>query len=133
MFSAVATTGVTKLYGRQRALGGVDLTLRPGRLCALLGPNGAGKSPLLGILSTLVRPTSGQVRYQAEGEGRPLAPHEVRGAIGVLAHESLVYGELSAVENLTFWGSLYDVPDLGRRAGAMLDVVGLDPAARARP
>jgi ABC-type multidrug transport system ATPase subunit len=61
VFAAVSTTGVTKLYGRQRALGGVDLVLRPGRLCALLGPNGAGKSTLLGILSTLVRPTAGQV------------------------------------------------------------------------
>ena len=58
-FQEVRASGLTKLYGRHRALGGVDLTLRAGSLCALLGPNGAGKSTLLGILSTLVRPTSG--------------------------------------------------------------------------
>jgi heme exporter protein A len=130
-FHEVRASGLTKLYGRHRALGGVDLTLRAGSLCALLGPNGAGKSTLLGILSTLVRPTSGKVVFAADG--RELEPREVRAAIGVLAHEPMVYAELSALENLRFFGALYDVPEIGRRAAELLDDVGLDVEARQRP
>ncbi len=125
----VLVHGVTKLFGRQRALAGVDLELRAGRLCALLGPNGAGKSTLLGILSTLVRPTSGTVEY---GDGT-LSPPDVRRTIGLLAHEPLVYGELTAVENLHFWAGLYSVNDASTRAAALLDEVGLDADARLRP
>ncbi len=130
-FHEVQARGLTKLYGRHRALGGVDLTLRAGSLCALLGPNGAGKSTLLGILSTLVRPTSGKVAFAADG--RELEPREVRAAIGVLAHEPMVYAELSAVENLLFFGRLYDVADVTRRSAELLDEVGLDAEARVRP
>src|SRR5262249_39594207 len=128
VISRVLVEGVTKLYGRQRALGGVTIGLRPGRRTALMGPNGAGKSTLIGILSTLVRPSSGRVDV-----GGLDTPRAVRAAIGVLAHDSLVYPELSAVENLRFWGGLYDVPDVAARATAMLDEVGLDASARQRP
>ena len=131
-FDAVSLDGVSKTFGRQRALGGVSLRLEKGRLCALVGPNGAGKSTLVGVLSTLVRPTAGVVRYEATGAAAP-APHEVRAAIGVLAHESFVYGELDAVENLSFWASLYGVADAPRRVASLLDQVGLDAAARRRP
>lgn len=125
---SVRVESVSKIYGRQRALGGVNLELRAGELTALMGPNGAGKSTLIGILSTLVRPTSGRVRV-----GDLAEPRDVRAAIGVLAHEPLIYPELTAVENLRFWGGLYDVPDAPRRAAALLDHVGLDGAARTRP
>jgi heme exporter protein A len=129
-FDQVEARGLTKLFGRHRALGGVDVTLRAGRLCALLGPNGAGKSTLLGILSTLVRPTSGEVRFAAAG--RDLEAREIRAGIGVLAHEAMVYGELSGLENLRFFARLYDVPDAEARATALLDEVGLDKEARQR-
>jgi heme exporter protein A len=129
-FESVTARSLTKLFGRHRALSSVDLTLRAGRLCAVLGPNGAGKSTLVGILSTLVRPTSGTVVY---GESAPLEPRDVRASIGVLAHESLVYGELTAVENLRFYATLYDVADGSRRATELLDEVGLDEEARDRP
>ena len=128
---SISVEGVTKLFGRQRALGGVDLELGAGRLAAILGPNGAGKSTLIGVLSSLVRPTKGVVAYRAGGKA--LAAREVRAALGVLAHESFLYGELTAVENLRFYGSLYDVPDLGRRLAEVLDEVGLEPEARLRP
>jgi heme exporter protein A len=128
VIAAVRVEGVAKSYGRQRALGGVTLELVPGRMCALLGPNGAGKSTLIGILSTLVRPSAGRVDV-----GGLVASRDVRAAIGVMAHDSLVYPELTAVENLRFWGGLYDVPDLARRAAELLDQVGLDQAARLRP
>jgi heme exporter protein A len=130
-FDAVIVEGVSKLYGRQRALSGVSLELAAGRLTALVGPNGAGKSTLVGVLSTLVRPSSGRVRYV--GAGKAPTPPEIRGAIGVLAHDSFLYGELDAIENLSFWASLYDVPDATRRALDLLDQVGLEPSARRRP
>jgi heme exporter protein A len=130
-FERVTARGLTKLYGRHRALAGVSLSLEPGKLCALLGPNGAGKSTLLGILSTLVRPTSGEVVFEAGGQA--LEPLEVRRGIGVLAHEAMVYGELSAIENLRFFAGLYDVPRADERASQLLDEVGLDQEARVRP
>jgi heme exporter protein A len=130
-FSEVSAQGLTKLYGRHRALGGVDLTVGAGRLCALLGPNGAGKSTLLGILSTLVRPTSGTVRFT--GAGAEVDAHDARAAIGLLAHEPMVYGELSALENLRFFAALYGVAGADARARALLDEVGLANEARTRP
>ncbi len=128
----VTAAKVAKRYGHERALGGVDVELRRGSLCALLGPNGAGKSTLLGILSTLIRPTGGEVRYHQDGAVRE-PDDELRREIGVLAHASLCYGELTAVENLRFFGGLYAVDALDARVDELLAEVGLDAAARARP
>jgi heme exporter protein A len=128
VIASVRVQGVSKTFGRQRALGGVTLELVAGRVTALMGPNGAGKSTLIGVLSTLVRPNAGRVDVGGLSD-----PRAVRAAIGVLAHDSLVYPELTAVENLRFWGGLYDVPDVAARAAALLDEVGLDAAARLRP
>jgi heme exporter protein A len=123
-FDRVTVRGVTKVFDRQRALAGVDLELRAGRMCALLGPNGAGKSTLLGILSTLTRPTSGEVRY---GElTHDVAARKLRGAIGLVAHESFLYADLTARENLRFWEGLYGVRG---RAQGLLARVGLEHAA----
>ncbi|ACY15856.1 ABC transporter ATP-binding protein [Haliangium ochraceum] len=129
---SVQVDKLSKRYGHHRALGGVSCELRAGSMCALLGPNGAGKSTLLGILSTLVKPTGGSVRY-ADQAGDEIPARDVRRHIGVLAHSSLVYGELSAIENLLFYGRLYQVADLEARARALLDEVGLDDKARQRP
>jgi heme exporter protein A len=125
---SITVSGVSKRYGHQRALAGVDLELTAGAPGALLGPNGAGKSTLLGILSTLIRPTGGQVRY---GDGKADGD-DLRRSIGVLAHSAFVYGELTAVENLEFYARLYDVADAGARAAGLLDEVGLDERARHR-
>jgi heme exporter protein A len=126
--NSIQTVELTKRYGHHRALASVDLELAAGSVCALLGPNGAGKSTLLGILSTLVRPTAGKVVYAPEAAGV-----ELRAQIGLLAHDSLIYGELTAIENLDFWGKLYNVEDLGDRVAALLDRVGLDAKAQRRP
>jgi heme exporter protein A len=130
----VRVAGVGKRYGSMRALGttkgGVDLELRRGSLTALLGPNGAGKTTLLGILSTLIRPSAGEVRY-LDGEAVRKADDVLRREIGVLAHASLCYGELTGTENLRFFAGLYGVAD--GRVDALLDEVGLDARARARP
>jgi heme exporter protein A len=133
-FDRVEAIGLQRTFGRQRAVGGpgpkggVDLTLRAGEAVALLGPNGAGKSTLVGILATLVSPSAGTVRY-----GDQEADAEVRRAIGVIAHESLCYGDLDARENVTFFARLYGVPDPARRADEMIARVGLSDEAARRP
>ncbi|MFT3698457.1 MAG: ABC transporter ATP-binding protein [Kofleriaceae bacterium] len=123
----VAIAKVGKRYGTERALAGVSLTLKAGSMCALLGHNGAGKTTLLGVVSTLVRADQGSVEYHAASG--PLKGADIRREIGMLAHASLCYGELSAVENLELIAGLYDVP---ADITAMLDRVGLDPKARSR-
>jgi heme exporter protein A len=124
-FDVVEARGLAKVYGRQRALAGVDVTLRAGEATALLGPNGAGKSTLVGILATLVHPSAGEVRYG----GALAGDDELRGAIGVIAHESLCYGDLSGRENLVFFARLYGVADARARADELLTRVGLGDAA----
>jgi heme exporter protein A len=119
---------VAKRYGSERALAGVTLELRRGSMCALLGHNGAGKTTLLGLLSTLVRPNAGSIRY--ESDGKPVDGDEVRREIGMLAHQSLCYAELTAIENLELFAGLYDIanPDIK----GLLDRVGLEERARDR-
>jgi len=135
---------LVKRYGHERALAGVSLELAGCSMCALLGHNGAGKTTLLGMLSTLVRPTSGTIAYRAAG--KDVKDADVRREIGMLAHASLCYAELSARENLEFVAGLYDIaggargtelerPGFtpGREIDAALDRVGLEPKARDRP
>lgn len=121
---------LTKRYGRERALGGVSLELAAGKMTALLGHNGAGKTTLLGIVSTLVRATDGQVRYRSNGG--EVEGEAVRKEIGMLAHASLCYSDLTAIENLELVAGLYGVDGSATAIGAMLDRVGLDPKARDR-
>jgi heme exporter protein A len=121
---------VAKRYGSERALAGVSLELAAGSMCAVLGHNGAGKTTLLGIVSTLVRPTAGGVVYRAGGHAVEGA--EVRGAIGMLAHASLCYGELTARENLALIAGLYDLDGSARAVDAAFDRVGLERKARDR-
>src|SRR5258706_2430610 len=128
----VRITKLAKRFGHHRALAGVDLQLEAGRVCALLGPNGAGKTTLLGILSTLVRPTSGAVEYRRNG-AVVTANEALRREIGLLAHATLCYRELSAVENLVFFAGLYGVANPRVRAAELLDQVGLEAKARDRP
>ena len=124
----VTISKVAKRFGSERALAGVSMELRGGSMTALLGHNGAGKTTLLGVLSTLVRPSSGNIAYRAAG--KDVAGDAVRREIGMLAHASLCYAELSAVENLELFAGLYDIAD--PKIDALLDRVGLDKRARTR-
>jgi heme exporter protein A len=118
-FDFVEADGVSRHFGRRRALARVSLTCRAGEVVGLLGPNGAGKSTLLGILSTLLRPTSGTVRY---GGATPADLGDaLRGRIGVLGHDLFLYPDLTARENLEFFGRLHGVPDLDARVAAALE------------
>jgi heme exporter protein A len=121
---------IAKRYGSERALAAVTLELTAGSMCALLGHNGAGKTTLLGVLSTLVRPSSGKVTYRA-GKAE-LAGADIRREIGLLAHQSLCYGELTAIENLELVAGLYSVDGSPHAIAALLDRVGLDARARTR-
>ena len=127
----VSIKKLAKRYGTERALGGVNLELEAGTMTALLGHNGAGKTTLLGIVSTLVRPSDGAVAYRAGG--KEVTGIDVRREIGMLAHASLCYGELTAYENLELVAGLYEVDGSRAALGTVLDKVGLDGKARDRP
>jgi heme exporter protein A len=123
----VAIEEVRKVYGRQPALAGVSCRLAPGQLALLMGPNGAGKSTLLSILSTLSRPSSGEVRYGSRSHRQ--AEEELRGRIGLVAHAPMLYRQLSCRENLRFWARLYGVGDAAAEVERWLARVGLAEAA----
>ena len=118
---AVALREVGRAYGDRVALAGVSLTLAHGRTLAVLGANGAGKTTLLRILATLLRPHAGEARVL--GLALPGEAWRARGRIGLLAHEPLLYRELSARENLRFHARLHGVAD--GRADSLLGAVGL--------
>jgi len=123
---SVHLTDVSRHFGRRRAVSHVTFSARAGEIVGLLGPNGAGQSTLLGMLATLVKPTSGEIRFgdrAASAWGPPL-----RSQIGVLAHELHLYPELSARQNLSFFASLYGL-DAPSAAGAALDRAGLSDRA----
>jgi len=122
---AVELEGVSRHYGERLALGGVTLSLPVGTTLVVFGPNGAGKSTLLRILATLLRPHHGSVRVL--GRSLPGEGWAVRGRIGLLSHEPLLYRELTARQNLRFHARLHGVPE--SRVGDLLAQVDL--AARA--
>jgi heme exporter protein A len=119
--AAVELHDVGRAYGDRVALSGVSLRLEPGRTLAVFGANGAGKTTLLRILATLLRPHAGDARVL--GLELPKEAWKARGRIGLLAHEPLLYRDLSARENLRFHARLHDVPL--QRGEALLDAVGL--------
>lgn len=124
---------VTKAFGHQVALRGVDLSLAEGEFLALFGPNGAGKTTLIRIVASLMLPTGGTVRVQ--GKDLTKAATSLRRHIGLISHNPLLYGDLTPDENLSFFARMYDLPRAGEgavaaRIDAVLDLVGL--AARRR-
>ncbi len=117
-----------KRFGLKTVLRGLDFRVEPGEFVALLGPNGAGKSTFLRILSSLSRPTLGDVRIA--GYRLPEQAGAVRRRLGVVSHQPLLYGDLTAEENLRFYGRMYGVLNLDERIDQVLEIVGL--AARRR-
>jgi len=114
---------LVKLFGSKKVLRGLDLEVRAGEFVALLGPNGAGKTTFLRILASLSRPTVGDVRVA--GYSLPGQAAAVRSRLGFVSHMPLLYGDLTAEENLRFFGRMYSVPNLALRIGEVLDLVGL--------
>jgi heme ABC exporter ATP-binding subunit CcmA len=127
VFDRVSVEDVSRHFGRRRAVSRVSFQAPQGHILGLLGPNGAGKSTLLSLLATLLRPTSGAIRYGT------LAPRHTDGAlrarIGVLGHDLYLYPELTARENLAFFAALYGDRDGDAAARAALDRAGLGDRA----
>ncbi|MFL7837671.1 MAG: heme ABC exporter ATP-binding protein CcmA [Candidatus Promineifilaceae bacterium] len=119
----IRINGLVKRYGINTALRGVDLHVREGEFVTLVGPNGAGKSTLIRIVATLLTPTEGQV--SVGGWDFPKNADKVRRHIGLVSHQSLLYHDLSAAENLTFFARLYQLDDIPDRVGSALKKVGL--------
>lgn len=114
---------LVKSFGDTFALRGVDLAIGEGEAVALIGPNGAGKTTLLRILAGLNRPTQGWVRIA--GHDLATAPEMARRLVGFLSHQPLLYEDLTAEENLRFYGKMYRVPALAERMRVLLTRVGL--------
>ncbi len=123
--AALELTGVVRRYGERDALSGVDVTLRAGRTLVVFGPNGAGKTTLLRVLATLLRPHEGSV--EVLGRSLPDEAWAVRGRIGLLAHEPLLYRELTARENLRYHARLHGVGE--ERVGELLGAVRMSQRA----
>jgi heme exporter protein A len=119
--AAIELRGLARSYGERPALRDVSASVPAGATLAVLGPNGAGKSTLLRILATLLRPHAGEVRVL--GEELPRRSWAVRGRVGLLAHDPLLYRELSGRENLRFHARLHDVGE--ERIERLLEEIGL--------
>jgi heme exporter protein A len=110
----IRARGIEKRYGRKRVLTGIDMAVPVGGFALVTGPNGSGKTTLLRVLAGLAAPSRGDLVVAAD-----------RSQVGYLAHESLVYRELTALENLDLYGRLYRVPERRERIGMLLERFGL--------
>lgn len=119
---AVEVRGLSKAFGRCRAVSGVDLVIRRGECLALFGPNGAGKTTLLRVLAGVLKPSAGSVRIAGNDLSGEAAS---RASTGLLTHDTMLYGALSAQENVEFAARLYGVRDPAAAATAALDRMGV--------
>ena len=119
---------LVKRFGLKTVLRGLDFQAQPGEFVALLGPNGAGKTTFLRILASLSRPTLGDVNIA--GYKLPQQAAQVRARLGVVTHLPLLYGDLSAEENLRFYARLYGFTDYQLRITEILEMVGLETRRR---
>ncbi|WP_119068650.1 heme ABC exporter ATP-binding protein CcmA [Aggregatilinea lenta] len=126
----IEAVGLTKIFGYNAVLRGLDLEVQRGEFLALFGPNGSGKSTFLRITSALARPTAGIVRVG--GWDLPDEAGQVRAQLGVVSHLPLLYDTLTAEENLLFFARLYGIPpdEQRERIDALLRRVGLGRRAR---
>ncbi|RJQ37367.1 MAG: heme ABC exporter ATP-binding protein CcmA [Dehalococcoidia bacterium] len=120
---AIEVRKLTRTFDDFPALRGIDLEVARGESLVIFGPNGAGKTTLIRVLSTIIRPSSGTVLI----DGLNIKEHaeKARRLIGVVSHHPFLYANLSAYENLEFYGRLYDVPDLKTRIGEVTTLVGM--------
>jgi len=125
--NAIECREATKRFGRLTAVDKINLKVAQGEFLTILGPNGAGKTTLLRMMAGLTRLSGGAISINglAVNEGHD----ELRKRIGYISHQTFTYGQLTALENLIFFGRLYGIADPGARAGELLGEVGL--AARA--
>ncbi len=128
--SYINIVGLKKTYGLKPILRGLDVSIKRGERLAVLGANGTGKTTLLRILAGLTKPSAGTITI--EGFDLVRDAQEVRQRIGLVAHQPYLYEELTALENLSFFGKMYAVEHAQERAVALLQRVGLEKRMRER-
>ncbi len=121
----IEVRNLAKRFGGKTVLRGLNFAVQPGEFVALLGPNGSGKTTFLRILASLSQASLGEVRVA--GYSLPRQAEAVRARLGVVSHLPLLYGDLTAEENLVFYGRMYGVPKLSPRITEVLEMVGLAP------
>jgi len=114
---------LVKRFGAKTVLRGLDFEVKQGEFVALLGPNGAGKTTFIRILASLSRPTLGEVHVA--GYALPAQASAVRARLGVVTHQPLLYGDLTAEENLQFYGRMYGITELNQKINEVIELVGL--------
>lgn len=132
MASILEVNQLVKKYGDFTAVKGISFDIQEAEIFSLLGPNGAGKTTTISVLSTLYAPTSGDAVIGGHSVvGDPIA---VRKLIGVVPQDLALYDDLTARENLTFWGQMYDLAgkELNKRIDQVLDQIGLKDHANKR-
>ncbi|MDY7107316.1 MAG: ABC transporter ATP-binding protein [Planctomycetota bacterium] len=120
---AVRVQSLSKVIDDRPILHEISFEVPDGRYVALLGANGAGKSTLLKVLATLILPTAGEVFFFGRSQSRDTVG--LRSKLGMIGHGAMLYRDLTALENLVFFGRLYRVADPGARARELLEYVGL--------
>ncbi|MFC1942290.1 ABC transporter ATP-binding protein [Chloroflexota bacterium] len=120
---AIEVKGLTKSFGKHLALRGLNLEIRRGESVVVFGPNGAGKTTLIKLLATIMTPSSGKILYA--GLSLKDESEEIRRRIGVITHNTFLYGNLTAYENLQFYGKMYDLPNIKERIGEVASMVGM--------
>ena len=126
MENIVSIKSLSKAFGSHRVLKNIDLDIKKGKFITIFGPNGAGKTTLMKIMSTLVEPSGGSIVI--DGFNVKDDPVEIRKRIGSISHETYLYGELTAEENLRFFGRMYgmDKNHLDARVDELIEQVGLE-------
>ncbi|AKB24502.1 ABC transporter involved in cytochrome c biogenesis, ATPase component CcmA [Methanosarcina sp. MTP4] len=132
MENAVSIRNLSKTFGKNPVLKNLDLDLKKGEFTVIFGPNGAGKTTLLKLIATLIEPGEGSLIIN--GFDSAEEPEKVRKEIGMLSHESYLYGDLTAEENLFFFGKMYGLgkQELEIRSEYLLNEVGLETRADER-
>lgn len=121
---AIEVTSLSKTFGTLYALKNVNLRVKRGEFITIFGPNGAGKTTLIRILSTITPASSGEISIG--GFSLTKESEKIRRQIGVIAHQTFLYEELTAEENLRFYGKLYDVENLTAKIETIISEVGLE-------
>lgn len=120
---AINIQGLSKTFGTRPALRRVDLEIEQGHTLVVFGPNGAGKTTLIKILATIMNPSSGTITI--DGLDLKSHPEEIRRRIGIVTHQTFLYQNLSARENLEFYGRIYGVPHRKERIEEVVSLVGM--------
>jgi len=120
----IQADGLRKSFGNFEVLRGVDLHVKKGEFFTLFGPNGAGKTTLIKLLATLTDPTSGNLSVGGFDVKKEV--NNIRSTIGVISHDAYLYDNLSALENITFFGTLYGLDDIDNRARYVIKHLGLE-------